>query len=267
MKKMQKGAAVMAFIQCDFRSEALGMATHFCAILPAEDGFSPAGAPVVWLLHGLTDDSTAWQRYTGLEWYARLKQAVVVMPEVQRSFYTDMASGPAYFTYVSEELPAFCRRMFGLSGAREQNFVMGNSMGGYGALKCALRRPQQYAGAAAFSAVMDANDFLHRRQASGGLHPGEAAAVFGPGEQVPAAEDLFALLGAADPAALPRLFVGCGTADRLWPMNQEMHRRLNRRGVAHEFCTCPGGHTWDVWGKLLQTALDRFLGPDKLSFG
>ena len=80
---------------------------------------------MVWLLHGLTDDSTAWQRYTGLEWYARLKQAVVVMPEVQRSFYTDMAAGPAYFTYVSEELPAFCRRMFGLSGAREQNFVMG----------------------------------------------------------------------------------------------------------------------------------------------
>ena len=141
-------------------------------------------------------------------------------------------------------------------------------MGGYGALKCALRRPDQYAGAAAFSAVMDANDFfappagLRRPAPQRGFRR-----IPGPANRSPPPRICSPCSGAADPAALPRLFVGCGTADRLWPMNQEMHRRLNRRGVTHEFCTCPGGHTWDVWGKLLQTALDRFLGPDKLSCG
>lgn len=256
----------MAFIQCDFRSEALGMMTHFCAVLPGEDGTAPAGAPVVWLLHGLTDNGTAWQRYTGVEWYARLKQAAVIMPEVQRSFYTDMAAGPAYFTYVSQELPEFCRRMFGLSPARERNLVMGNSMGGYGAMKCALRRPGQYAGCAAFSAVMDANEFLRRAAGPGGLRQGETTAVFGHGSRVPESEDLFALLAEADPAALPRFFIGCGTSDTLWPMNEEMHRRLNARGLSHRFRPCPGGHTWDVWDGLLRQALDHFLGPDKLHF-
>lgn len=253
----------MAFMQCEYHSAALGMTTHFCAVLPGEEETALAGAPVVWLLHGLTDDCSAWLRYTRVERYARQKQAVIVMPEVQRSFYTDMAAGPAYFTYVSRELPAFCRRVFGLSALREQNFVMGNSMGGYGAMKCALRLPAQYAGCAAFSAVMDANDFLYRPEAR---LSNEMTAVFGPGSRVPAQEDLFALLAAAEPAGLPRFFLGCGTSDRLWPMNLEMHRRLNRLGVAHEFRACAGGHSWELWDSLLKAALDAFLGPDKPFF-
>ena len=56
-----------------------------------------------------------------------------------------MACGLPYFTYVSEELPTLCRRMFSLSAAREKNYVFGLSMGGYGAMKCALTYPGRYA--------------------------------------------------------------------------------------------------------------------------
>ena len=143
----------MTYLRCDFSSKSLEMCTSFIALLPED---VPLGdAPVIYLLHGLSDNCTGWTRLTGVERYAREHNAAVIMPEVQRSFYADMALGLRYFTYISQELPAFCRRTFGLSAARERNFVMGLSMGGYGALKCALTAPERYAGCGAFSSVTD----------------------------------------------------------------------------------------------------------------
>ena len=79
----------------------------------------------------------------------------VIMPEVQRSFYCDMTNGPRYFTYIVDELPALCQRLFRVSARREDNFVAGLSMGGYGAMKAALSRPERYAAAASFSGAVD----------------------------------------------------------------------------------------------------------------
>ena len=142
----------MAFFRCDVMSESLGMATSVLVTMP--DTGDLAAAPVVYLLHGLTDNCTGWLRYTQAEHLARTHGAILIVPEVQRSFYTDMTYGLPYFTYVSEELPAVCRRMFGLGAAREKNYIFGLSMGGYGAMKCALTYPDRYAGAASFSGVM-----------------------------------------------------------------------------------------------------------------
>ena len=143
----------MAFLHCEIASESLRMATAVDVILPDKGELSEV--KTLYLLHGLTDDCTGWTRYTAVERYARERGLAVVLPEVQRSFYTDMAYGLPYFTYVSEELPAVCRRMFGLGAAREQNYIFGLSMGGYGAMKCALTYPDRYAGAASFSGVCD----------------------------------------------------------------------------------------------------------------
>ena len=139
----------MAFFHCEIASESLRMATAVDVILPDKGELSEV--KTLYLLHGLTDDCTGWTRYTAVERYARERGLAVVLPEVQRSFYTDMAYGLPYFTYVSEELPAVCRRMFGLGAARDQNYIFGLSMGGYGAMKCALTYPDRYAGAASFS--------------------------------------------------------------------------------------------------------------------
>ncbi len=143
----------MAHLRCDVYSAILGMSTSLEVILPDEGRLKDA--PVIYLLHGLSDNCTGWCRYTAVERYARNRGAAVIMPEVQRSFYMDMAMGLDYFTYVQQELPQICGRMFGLTARREKNFIMGLSMGGYGALKCALANPRQYAGCAAFSAVIE----------------------------------------------------------------------------------------------------------------
>ena len=105
-----------------------------------------------------------------MERYARERGIAVVLPEVQRSFYTDMVYGLPYFTYVSEELPTACRRMFGLSAAREQNYIFGLSMGGYGAMKCALTYPGRYAANERFSAHLAALGIAHRFDHWPGAH-------------------------------------------------------------------------------------------------
>ena len=109
-------------------SASLGMMTAIAVSLPAEGREQPGGLPVLYLLHGLSDNHSCWLRRTAVDRYAEEYGIAVVMPEVQRSFYCDMAHGPAYFTYIADELPQICQRLFRLSDKREDTFIAGNSM-------------------------------------------------------------------------------------------------------------------------------------------
>ena len=103
----------MALLSCHIYSSALKMGTGVHVILPLDmDSCCKIPLRTVYLLHGLTDDYTCWLRRSNIESYALAHGFAVVMPEVQRSFYTDMASGMAYFTYISKELPDLCEKMF-----------------------------------------------------------------------------------------------------------------------------------------------------------
>lgn len=151
----------MALIHCDFFSEVLGLNTSACVVLPQPSGplqwasAPPARRyPVLWLLHGLSDDHTIWQRRTSIERYVDPMGLAVVMPGVHRSWYTDMAAGNRYWTFVSEELPGIMRSLFPISERRDDNFVAGLSMGGYGAFKLALRHPERFAAAASLSGAL-----------------------------------------------------------------------------------------------------------------
>ena len=148
----------MAHLHCDIKSDVMGMYTSLEVILP--DYGRMKDVPVIYLLHGLSGNCSDWNRFTAVERYAAPKGVAVIMPEVQRSFYADMALGIDYFSYVREELPQICSRLFGLSLRREKNYIMGLSMGGYGALKCALSAPKRYAGCAAFSAAIEVEQLV-----------------------------------------------------------------------------------------------------------
>ena len=131
----------MASMRCNVFSEVLGLSTSMTVILPqstrGQIGMtgrgSAVGAPVLYLLHGLSDDDTIWSRRTSVERYAAEKGLAVVMPRVERSFYSDEVHGGAYWTFLSQELPAIVGELFRVSDAREDTFVAGLSMGGYGA--------------------------------------------------------------------------------------------------------------------------------------
>ena len=163
--------------------------------------------PVLYLLHGLSDDDTTWVRRTSIERYAAPLGLAVVMPAGHRSFYADEALGGAYWTFLTEELPSLVHRFFRVSNRPADTFVAGLSMGGYGALKWALRHPDRVAAAASLSGAVDLSAI------AAGFDWPEDPQMFRrlfPDGPVPPADDLFALVSAADPTALPALWLGCG---------------------------------------------------------
>jgi S-formylglutathione hydrolase FrmB len=153
----------MAFLDCHCFSDALGMSVSFHVLLPQktqsqigmDGGETRATYPTLYLLHGLSDDHTIWMRRTSVERYAAAKNLAVIMPAVGRSFYQDMASGPRYWSFLSEELPALCQRWFPLSSSREETFAAGLSMGGYGALRLGLLQPDRFGAVASLSGALD----------------------------------------------------------------------------------------------------------------
>lgn len=245
----------MAFFNGSVRSGALEMWTGLSVCLPFDlSDAEREKTPIVYLLHGQSDDHTAWFRNTSADRYAADRKMALVMPEVQRSYYADMAYGLAYRTYITAELPKIVERLFGLSPARERTFVAGLSMGGHGALKCALGCPGQYAACAAFSAVTDTT-----RRAEW-MPAGEVAGVWGDG--VKPQEDIFQL--AESCAALPtgqrpHIYMSCGREDGLLDHNEKFHRHLEGLGIEHTYETWTGSHTWEFWDQSLPKALDFFL--------
>lgn len=261
----------MAFLDVHAFSDALGMQVAFHVLLPqparreigAPGGERRARYQVLWLLHGLSDDHTIWLRRTSIERYAAARNLAVVMPAAGRSFYQDMPSGAGHWTFLTEELPELCRAWFPLSDAREDNFVAGLSMGGYGAMRMALARPDRYAAGASLSGAFDLNTFLRESSEEGSpIDRAEWAAIFGPGLRAEGTDaDLYALAkrvaaGTGEtPGPVPKLFVSCGTEDPLIGDNRAFHRHLDGAGLVHTYEEHPGDHEWAYWDTHIQRVI------------
>jgi len=258
----------MAFFDCHFFSDALGLSVSAYVLIPQRaarqigmpGGETRASYPTLYLLHGLSDDHTIWMRRTSIERYAAAKNIAVVMPAVGRSFYQDMASGPKYWTYLSEELPAQMRQFFPLSAAREDNFAAGLSMGGYGALRLGLTRPNQFAAAASLSGALDYGRYLREAGREGSrVSMAEWHGVAGPdlkGEGTDS--DLFAIAQrvATGPGPHPKLYVACGTEDNLLDDNRRLHQHLDSLHYEHTYEEGPGTHEWGFWDAHIRKVLD-----------
>lgn len=243
----------MSFLQCGFYSNVLDMECQMNVIMPTGiKAQEPGGgnAPVLYLLHGFTEDHTAWTRRTAVERYVLHRNLAVVMPNVHRSFYTDMHSGGQYFTFITEELPAFIQSTFHVSDKREDTFVAGLSMGGYGAFKIALSYPERYAGAASLSGAMDI-----RRVFGDAEHMAESQAVFG--TCIQADNDLYHLAErCAEKNLFPKLYQCCGTEDFLYEDNIRFRDFIAEKANDRYFYTeRNGAHTWDFWEQSIQDVL------------
>ena len=251
----------MALIRCDFYSDALNVSTSMTVLLPEQTrsqiglaGAPPAdpvGFPTLYLLHGLSDDHTIWQRRTALERYVAPLGLAVVMPAVSRSFYADEASGLDYWTFLADELPAKVESMFRVSDRREDRFVAGLSMGGYGAFKWALRRPDRFAAAASLSGAVDLARIQRDRHRS--QDPRMMQRIFGEAVVAGSDDDLFALLDTVvDP---PPLYLACGTGDHLIDDNRRFAAACAARGIDLTSEFGDGAHDWAYWERTIQDVL------------
>ncbi|AZN42496.1 alpha/beta hydrolase [Paenibacillus albus] len=243
----------MAVIHMTFFSSVLGMTSPLTVIMP-QDVQPGEKLPVLYMLHGLSDDDTTWLRQTTIEYQLANRRMAVVMPNVHRSFYSDMAHGRKYWTYISEELPKIVKAMFPISDRREDTFVAGLSMGGYGAFKLALAHPDRYAAAASFSGALDIRALPHLFEGN------EFTEIFGDLEGTKEhKDDLFYLAERAvkSGAKLPALYQCCGTADFLYEDNIRFLNYAKELGVELAYEEEPNHqHEWGYWNMKLPRVLD-----------
>ncbi len=254
----------MALINLKFASEVLGMQTEINVVVPQRSTKGQIGMSgeakgekykTLLLLHGLSDDASTWLRRSSIERYATENGIAVIMPGAERSFYTDMKYGENFYTYISEEVPRIAREFLPLSDRREDNFIAGLSMGGYGALKIALKHPERYAAVAGLSSVADAQNFIE-------VHaPKVGKLVFGEDMKVPPEEDLFALAEACNASEMkPRVMMIEGLSDFLLDGNLRLKSKFESLDYDYTYIDAPGGHSWAFWDKHIQHVLKWMLG-------
>ena len=254
----------MILNEVNFFSETLGLLSSMYVLLPQRPLAEAQNKPrkklrTLYLLHGHSDDHTAWQRYTSIERYAEGLNLAVVMPAVHLSFYNDMAYGGKYWQFISEEVPALVRDTFPLSSRRQDNFVAGLSMGGYGAFKMALTHPERFAGGASLSGAVDINDVISVKKGDplNKARLEEMRTVFGDlGKVRGSKNDLFALAKkVAKGPVKPRLYQCCGTEDDLYPQNIRFRDAVRKLPLDLTYEEGPGEHNWDYWDKNIQNVL------------
>jgi len=245
----------MALLTCDFFSDALQVGTSMTVVLPQRTeeqigvtgGGSDGPPPLLYLLHGLSDDHTAWSRYTAIGRYAEKAGLAIVMPAVHRSFYTNEAQGHRYWDFVSEELPGIVHEFLRVTDRPEETFVAGLSMGGYGALKLAVTHPERYAAVASLSGGLDLRTVLTKTDRAELLDR-----VFG--GVVTDANDVFTLLPQA--SGVPPLYLGCGTEDPLLPGTRRFAEEATAAGVDVTVDLRPGTHEWSLWDAMIADVID-----------
>jgi len=171
------------------------------------------------------------------------------MPAVHRSFYTDEVHGHRYWTFVSEELPRVVSSFFNVSARREDTFVAGLSMGGYGALKLALTHPDRFAAVASLSGVVDINWLSGRPERATLVHR-----IFD-GEPRPE-HDVRPLLRAVPPAELPKMHLSCGTDEPLLAPNRAFAAEAEELGADVTTLFVPGEHEWGLWDRVIAEVID-----------
>lgn len=255
----------MALLHVNFFSDVLGKSTAMYVILPQRTSkqIGMAGArgegkyPVLYLLHGLSDDYTIWQRRTSIERYVSDMGIAVVMPDVDTSFYTDMVYGRRYWTFISEELPEIVHDFFpNISEAREDTFVAGLSMGGYGAFKLALGT-DRFAAAASLSGALDIPLEMARpdRVAENGALWRN---IYGDLDKVrDSANDVLFLAKQKKESGkiLPKLYIWCGTEDFIYELSVSAHKKLDELGYDLTYEESHGDHQWKYWDEKIQTVL------------
>jgi putative tributyrin esterase len=251
----------MALLRFDHVPETVKVNLPLYIILPDPGkmgGIPVAKRKVLYLLHGLSDDASAWPRYSIIEPLAAAYGLVVIMPSGGRSFYTDQPNGQ---TYLTGELPRYLADVFGLTPCREDTLIAGNSMGGYGAFKAALLHPELYTAAASFSGVLSLEvlkldpDDVRRREFS--LLFGDLDKLSG-SEHDPA---VWLQRAAQSPSILPRLFIAVGRQEDLYPLSGYFHAACQSLGVQSEYHEEDGRHDWFLWDRQIRQFLESSLGP------
>jgi len=238
------------------QSAALGRAMKYRVLLPADYATSQRRYAVLYLLHGLGGDYKDWTTRTNLAEYSRTLPLIIVMPDGENSWYTNAADAPEerFEDYILTDLQADVAAKYRTINSRHGRTIAGLSMGGYGALKMALKRPGSFAVAASFSGAFSAT-----RPELLKLIPSQEEPlrrIYGDGDSpVRRENDLYTLAAAVKPGSAPYIYIDCGISDGLVGANREVVAAFHKSGAAYEYHEVAGGHSWDYWDRRIREFL------------
>jgi S-formylglutathione hydrolase FrmB len=241
----------MAFLTVQFFGESIGKSTAMNVILPPGRG----PFPVMYLLHGLSDDYTIWARRTSIERYVADKKLIVVMPDGDRSFYCNAlhAGGMAYEDHVTRDVVGFIDATFRTIRRREGRAIAGLSMGGYGACMLAMKHPGLFSAACSHSGALT---FAHTCPANTPFTVrGDIQAII---SRIPrdGRYDLFLLAEKFTRRRVKTtLRLDCGRKDFTLPANRLFHAHLKKLGIKHVYREYSGDHNWAYWDLHIQDSI------------
>jgi S-formylglutathione hydrolase FrmB len=207
-------------------------------ILP--DSYSKSGNkyPVIYLLHGYSQNFSVWPRIADIGEYSDSLQIIFVCPEGRfNSWYIDSPQIPdsRFETYIAIEVPAFIDSAFRTINKRNGRAIAGSSMGGHGALSIMLRHQSRFVAAASISGIMDLREFPQMW---------DIAAVLGSFRNNPDRWKEFSVVGLIEKRDVSGgIFITCGLSDFALNANRKTHEILSNRNVPHAYREEAGGHT------------------------
>lgn len=261
----------MAFLQVNYMSQALMRTVTVNVLLPADkieaaevkkEKREKKAYKTLYLLHGVFGNYTDWVNGTKIERWAKEKDLAVVMPSGENLFYLDQEDSHAlYGEFVGKELVEMTRAMFPLSDRREDTFLAGLSMGGYGALRNGLKYHETFGYIGALSAALIV-DSLESRTDEAGLFINTrrfAQAVFGDLSRVKESDknpEWLALKLHKEGVALPRIYMAVGKDDGLLEPNVKFYEALKKAGIHVVMEIGEGNHEWDFWNRYIKKVLE-----------
>ena len=248
----------MAVMTLNYQSTTIGMQQNLTVILPEDASYFDMQVPAkklpsLLLLHGLSSDETSYVRYTSIERYANEHQLAIIMPRADHSAYSNMAAGHKYYNYILE-VHDYLHQILPLSNKREDNFIAGHSMGGYGTIKFALTQSERFAKAAPLSAVFTVQHLLEID-----WHDFSSTAIVGSNTDVTGSDlDVYYLVDHALKHAypIPELLIMCGTEDALYEDNIAFVNYLNQQGIVHQFESSTGEHDYAYWDRAIKRVIE-----------
>lgn len=250
-----------------FRSSSLEREITYRVITPQH---IPKGQrlPVVYLLHGGGGDFRDWSNDSDVAAFAE-KGLILVMPEGESSYYTNSVDRPTdrFEDYIVKDLIADVEAKFPADASRRA--IAGLSMGGFGAIKLALKHPELYQFVGALSSAIDVptRPFSIKRISQYRQH----ASIFGAwGSQTRRENDPFVLAEKADPRQVPFMYLTCGEQEGLLAPNRKFAALLSQRSFHFEFHAGPGAHDWNQWNRRLPDmfgSLLQHIGDKQRSYG
>ena len=264
----------MALLQVNLNSNVLHMDTKIWVIMPQKmQGIGlPGGGgreqfPVLWLLHGRSDDCTIWLRRTSIERYVAPLGLMVIMPEVSYSRYLNMVHGPKYYDYISKELPELCGRLFPkMSRKREDNYIAGLSMGGGGAMWVGLHNPDQYGAICMLSTggVAPLEGLWRGKGGSDQVYKKCNEDIYGVSDSDKLQDTEYDILKlirdtAKGHSVLPKVYHVMGTEDVRYPVAMKIKETFGQipgNPYGYEYHEGPGKHEWIFWDQWIQRFLD-----------